>query len=329
MFANMFGDNASVLMALLVFLAAGTLAFSVMAVVRVHGAVKRRAARIAGRRRARGKSDALAAPFQPEGGAAAHRIHHQALCRDQRRQHEGAAPAADPGRHLRSARGRLFLPRAHRAGGRARASPCSCSLPMLTSHGGSIFWLMVIVGGIVGYVGPSIYIDRRIAAPQGRAPRRLSGFHGPAGGVRRFRAVSMEASLDRVGRELGDSYPSLTANIHMTNLEIRAGRTMSDALEHLRRPARPRGGALVRHPDPAVDRTRLQHHRCAAGLFATTCATSGCRAPRRRPKPAGQAVAADDDLHLPGAVRGHPAAGVRAAACRELLLICSRRTAAG
>ena len=45
--------------------------------------------------------------------------------------------------------------------------------------------------------------------------------------------LSMEASLDRVGRELGDSYPSLCANLHMTNLEIRAGRTMTEALEHL------------------------------------------------------------------------------------------------
>jgi tight adherence protein C len=43
----------------------------------------------------------------------------------------------------------------------------------------------------------------------------------------------MEASLGRVARELGDSYPSLTANIHMTNLEIRAGKTMTAALEHL------------------------------------------------------------------------------------------------
>jgi tight adherence protein C len=43
----------------------------------------------------------------------------------------------------------------------------------------------------------------------------------------------MEASLDRVGRELADSYPSLSANIHMANLEIRAGRVMTDALEHL------------------------------------------------------------------------------------------------
>jgi tight adherence protein C len=43
----------------------------------------------------------------------------------------------------------------------------------------------------------------------------------------------MEASLDRVGRELADSYPSLCSNIHMANLEIRAGRTMTEALEHL------------------------------------------------------------------------------------------------
>jgi tight adherence protein C len=77
-----------------------------------------------------------------------------------------------------------------------------------------------------------MYLDRRIKA---RKAEHQAGFPdfmdllvvcADAG-------LSMEASLDRVGRELGDSYPSLTANIHMTNLEIRAGRTMSDALEHL------------------------------------------------------------------------------------------------
>jgi tight adherence protein C len=45
--------------------------------------------------------------------------------------------------------------------------------------------------------------------------------------------LSMEAALDRVGRELADSYPSLGANIHMATLEIRAGRSLSEALEHL------------------------------------------------------------------------------------------------
>jgi tight adherence protein C len=43
----------------------------------------------------------------------------------------------------------------------------------------------------------------------------------------------MEAALNRVGSELTDTYPSLAANIHMTNLEIRAGRTLSEALEHM------------------------------------------------------------------------------------------------
>jgi tight adherence protein C len=45
--------------------------------------------------------------------------------------------------------------------------------------------------------------------------------------------LAMEAALDRVGRELADSYRSLSANIHMATLEIRAGRTMTEALEHL------------------------------------------------------------------------------------------------
>jgi tight adherence protein C len=92
--------------------------------------------------------------------------------------------------------------------------------------------MLVGMAGIAGYVAPSMYIDRRIKA---RKAEHQAGFPdfmdllvvcADAG-------LSMEAALDRVGRELGDSYPSLTANIHMTNLEIRAGRTMSDALEHL------------------------------------------------------------------------------------------------
>ena len=45
-FGNVFRDNASLLMALLVFLAAGTMAFSVMAFARVRGSVKRRTSNI-------------------------------------------------------------------------------------------------------------------------------------------------------------------------------------------------------------------------------------------------------------------------------------------
>src|SRR5262249_58220372 len=44
--------------------------------------------------------------------------------------------------------------------------------------------------------------------------------------------VALEAALARVSRELGGCYPALSANIHMANLEIRAGHTLTDALEH-------------------------------------------------------------------------------------------------
>jgi tight adherence protein C len=102
--------------------------------------------------------------------------------------------------------------------------------PMLASHGTTFFWLMVIVGGIAGYVGPSMYIDRRIST---RKEEHRAGFPDFMDllVVCADSGLSMEAALERVGRELGDSYPSLSTNIHMTNLETRAGRPLKDALE--------------------------------------------------------------------------------------------------
>jgi tight adherence protein C len=105
------------------------------------------------------------------------------------------------------------------------------TIPVLHLNSNSIFWLLVVAGGIAGYVGPSMYIDRRIAA---RRLEHRAGFPdfmdllvvcADAG-------LSMEAAFERISRELGDSYPSLTGNIHMTNLEIRAGRSLNEALDH-------------------------------------------------------------------------------------------------
>jgi tight adherence protein C len=100
------------------------------------------------------------------------------------------------------------------------------------AYGGAAFWLWTGFGGIVGYLAPSLYIDKRIRT---RKAEHQSGFPDFMDllVVCADAALSMEASLDRVGRELSASYPSLTANMHMTNLEIRAGRTMGEALEHL------------------------------------------------------------------------------------------------
>ena len=103
---------------------------------------------------------------------------------------------------------------------------------LIPLEGGPVFWLWVGVAGTVGYLGPSMYIDKRIRASKAEHQAGFPDFMDLLV-VCADAGLSMEASLDRVGRELSDSYPSLTANLHMTNLEIRAGRTMTDALEHL------------------------------------------------------------------------------------------------
>ena len=295
---------------MLVFLAATTFAFGVMAMVRVQGSVKRRAAGIgkltdgeAGNPRSLRHSSLKAAQRVIEYTTKHYSDGNGEEMKVLRRR-------MIAGRHLRSARGGAIS---------SSAGPCwRLALAALvfffapTSEGSPMGWLFMGVAGIAGYIAPSIYIDRRIKA---RKAEHQSGFPdfmdllvvcADAG-------LSMEASLERVGRELGDSYPSLTANIHMANLEIRAGRTMSRGAGASRRPARPRGGALVRDADPAVGGTRIEHHRGAARLLRRHAPQAAVARRGEGLQPAGQARGADDGVHLPGAVRGDPAAGDRAA----------------
>jgi tight adherence protein C len=104
--------------------------------------------------------------------------------------------------------------------------------PFVLRDDSNMLWPMVMAGAIFGYFMPNVYLGRRIA---GRQVEHRVGFPdfmdllvvcADAG-------LSMEAALDRVGRELADSYRSLSANIHMATLEMRAGRTLSETLEHL------------------------------------------------------------------------------------------------
>jgi tight adherence protein C len=105
-------------------------------------------------------------------------------------------------------------------------------MPMMLRPDSNMLPLSVFVGGIMGYFMPNAYLSRRIAS---RQVEHRSGFPdfmdllvvcADAG-------LSMEAALDRVGRELADTYRSLSANIHMATLEMRAGRTLSETLDHL------------------------------------------------------------------------------------------------
>jgi tight adherence protein C len=226
---GVFRDNNSALLALLVFLASGTLAFSVMALVRVRGAVKERTARLTGESDRKGKPQrslrysSLRAMTQ----LLEYTTKHYAAANDEnmkllRRR------LIQAGIYDSRGVGYFFVGRTVLAVGVALL--LFLLLPLVAPSGGSFFWLMVIVGGIFGYVGPSIYIDKRIKT---RRVEHRSGFPDFMDllVVCADSGLSMEASLERVGRELGDSYPSLTANIHVTNLEIRAGRALKDALE--------------------------------------------------------------------------------------------------
>jgi tight adherence protein C len=222
-------DSSNMLMALLVFLAAGTMAFSVMAFARVRGSVKRRTSHILD------ESERIANPKRSLRYSSLKAVAHLI---DYTTKHYSSTNEE----HMKVLRTRLiragiydtrgvaffFIARTALAVGIAAA--LFALLPMVTSHGGAFYWLMVIVGGIAGYVGPSMYIDRRIAT---RKEEHRAGFPDFMDllVVCADSGLSMEAALERVGRELGDSYPSLSANIHMTNLESRAGRPLKDTLE--------------------------------------------------------------------------------------------------
>ncbi len=226
-FGSLFNDSNTIFMALLVFLAAGTLAFSLMVAVRVRGAVRKRTSRIMNAEERHGRS------LQNSSAKAVTKLleyttkHYSTANEDNMkvlRRRLVQSGIYDP-----RAVAYFFIGRTVLAIGLAIAM--FVFLPLVKQTSSSVLWLMVIAGGLAGYVGPSMYIDRRISA---RKLEHRSGFPDFMDllVVCADSGLSMEASLERVGRELGQSYPSLSANIHLTNLEIRAGRPLKDALEH-------------------------------------------------------------------------------------------------
>ena len=230
---DLVGGSPALLLGIFVFFAVATLAFGVMAFLRVRGSVKRRAAEVltdaSGRRESKKNSLRFASL------KAAQRL------LDYTVRYYSAADGGNM-KLLRSklvqagflnpaAAGFFFVARTGLAVGFAIAA--FFALPMIDPDtSANMHWLFIALAGLIGYFGPSFYLGRRIAS---RRNEHRAGFPdfmdllvvcAEAG-------LSMEAALDRVGRELADSYRSLSANIHMATLEIRAGRTLSEALEHL------------------------------------------------------------------------------------------------
>ena len=229
-FGNMLQDSNTMVMGLLVFLAAGTLAFSVMAAVRVRGSVKRRTERILtdDERKANHSRSLQHSSQKTVTKLIESTTKHYGSANDENmkvlRRRLVQAGIYDP-------RGVAFFFIARTALAIGLAFAVFLLLPLVRPTSGAFFWLMVMAGGVAGYVGPSVYIDKRISK---RKLEHRSGFPDFMDllVVCADSGLSMEASLERVSRELGPSYPSLTANIHLTNLEIRAGRPLKEALEH-------------------------------------------------------------------------------------------------
>lgn len=223
--ARTFRDSQSVMLTLLVFLAAGTLAFAVMAVMRSRVSVKRRHARIMdaprNSRRALRHSSAKAVGRIIDYTNKHYSADEESMRVLRRRLIQ--AGIYDPRGVALFFAGRTIL-------AVALAAAAFFVLPLFWPLQGSMKWLAVMVGGVAGYVGPSVYIDKRIGA---RTEQHRAGFPDFLDllVVCSNAGLSMEAALERVSREMGESYPSLSANIHITNLEIRAGRNLKDALE--------------------------------------------------------------------------------------------------
>lgn len=230
--AGVFDDGSTMTLALLVFLATTVLTFGVMLALRSRGAVKRRTAGIAEHM---GEADDQRA-LRSSSLKAVQRLldyttkHYGTTEKDQGDMKVLRRRMIQAGIYDSRAVAYFFVARTALAVGIALA--IVVVMPMVVTLQGTMFWLVVIAGGIVGYVGPSVFLDRRIAA---RRNEHRSGFPDFMDllVVCADSGLSMEAALERVGRELADSYPSLCTNIHMANLEIRAGRTMTEALEHL------------------------------------------------------------------------------------------------
>jgi tight adherence protein C len=93
-------------------------------------------------------------------------------------------------------------------------------------------WLFAGVAAIMGYFAPGLALSRLVKL---RMTEHRNGFPdfmdlmivcADAG-------MSMEASIERVSRELALTYPSLSRNLHLITIELRAGRGLEDSLRSL------------------------------------------------------------------------------------------------
>jgi tight adherence protein C len=225
------GDGSTLMVSAFVFLSAAALAFVFMAVAQVRFAVKRRAAEIS--------TGPATTTDDPRSLRYASKVAAQRLI-DYTTKHystENKGTTKELRRRLLQAgfldtRAPAFFFLARALAAVALALAAFLATPMMLQPESPMLWPVVLIGGLKGYFAPSVYLSRRIAARQVEHRAGFPDFMDLLV-VCADAGLSMEAALDRVGRELADSYRSLSANIHMATLEMRAGRTLGETLDHL------------------------------------------------------------------------------------------------
>jgi tight adherence protein C len=224
-----YDNGTNLLVMAFVFVPTAMIAFFIMRAMRVRGTVKRRAAGI------KSSEDLVSSggnhSLRHSGMKAAQRLlerttkHYSSM--DDKNMKMLRQRLVQAGIFDARAVGFFFLLRVFLAVGLAALA---FLLVPLLGHPG-LQWPLVGALGIFGYLAPSLVLDRIVAR---RRQEYRAGFPDMMDllVVCADAGLAMSSAFERVGRELGESYPNLSANIHMANLEIRAGRTMAEALEH-------------------------------------------------------------------------------------------------
>ncbi|MDX8482220.1 type II secretion system F family protein [Mesorhizobium sp. VK24D] len=93
-------------------------------------------------------------------------------------------------------------------------------------------WTFVILSGAAGYFLPGLVLTQKVREKMREYRNGFPDFMdlmivcSDAG-------MSMEAGIERVSKELARTYPSLSQNLQLVSLELRAGRSLDDALKAL------------------------------------------------------------------------------------------------
>lgn len=93
-------------------------------------------------------------------------------------------------------------------------------------------WIFSLMAGAFGYFLPGLVLAQKVRVKMTEYRNGFPDFMdlmivcSDAG-------MTMEAGIERVSREIAVSYPSLAENLQLVSLELRAGRTLEDALKSL------------------------------------------------------------------------------------------------